>query len=42
MLASCREWVLGAETGKTGAHHAGVVAALDAKERGEIARAGAR
>jgi hypothetical protein len=42
VLAPCREWITGAETGITGAHHDGVIAALDAKERAAIARGGAR
>jgi hypothetical protein len=42
VLEVCREWVTANETGKTGAHHSGVVGGLDAKERGEIARGGAR
>lgn len=42
VLETCRAWITGNEHGKTGAHHAGVVGGLDAKERGEIARGGAQ
>jgi hypothetical protein len=42
VLDPCREWITGAETGITGAAHAGVIAALDAGERAQIARGGAR
>ena len=38
VLETCRTWITGAEHGTTGAHHAGVVGGLNAKERAEIAR----